>query len=205
MALRGDKLTEHILWAAKDVFLEMGFERASMDEIAERAETSKRTLYAHFENKEKLYLAVVELVRAMFLKKLKTPGDYSSDPAEALVLFCARLQQAMLFKYTIRMCRMAVSVADRFPEGSAGYFEVIFLAPDERLRAYFKETFQLTDEASSEATQKLLGRLIYPTFPRALFGLDPLSEHFPEEQIGPNFNLEPIRKAVADVIKSLGR
>ena len=31
MARRGDSLTEHILWTAKDVFLEMGFERASMD------------------------------------------------------------------------------------------------------------------------------------------------------------------------------
>jgi hypothetical protein len=31
MARRGEKLSEHILWTAKNVFLEMGFERASMD------------------------------------------------------------------------------------------------------------------------------------------------------------------------------
>jgi len=61
MARRGDKLREHILWIAKDVFLEMGFERASMDVVAARAETSKRSLYAHFESKEKLFLAVIDL------------------------------------------------------------------------------------------------------------------------------------------------
>ena len=31
MARRGSELREHILWCAKDVFLEQGFERASMD------------------------------------------------------------------------------------------------------------------------------------------------------------------------------
>ena len=90
MARRGDKLREHILWIAKEVFLEMGFERASMDEVATRAETSKRSLYAHFESKEKLFLAVIGLVRGLFLGRLKMPGDYSDKPAEALAMFCGR-------------------------------------------------------------------------------------------------------------------
>ena len=89
MAMRGDRLREHILWTAKDVFLEMGFERASMDVVASRAETSKRTLYAHFESKERLFLAVIDLVRGLLLGRLKTPGDYSDKPAEALVIFSA--------------------------------------------------------------------------------------------------------------------
>ena len=40
--------------------------------IAERAKTSKRTLYAHFENKQKLYLAVVALIRGLYLDKLQS-------------------------------------------------------------------------------------------------------------------------------------
>jgi AcrR family transcriptional regulator len=87
-ARRGEKLREHILRAAKDVFLEMGFERASMDVLAARVATSKRTLYAHFESKDKLFLAVVDLVRELYLDKLKTPDDYGGDTAEAVVLFC---------------------------------------------------------------------------------------------------------------------
>src|SRR5580658_6100646 len=98
MARRGDKLREHILWTAKEVFLEMGFERASMDEVAARAQTSKRSLYAHFENKQKLFLAFVELVRGLFLSKLKMPGDYSEKPAEALAIFCGRYVEMLLYE-----------------------------------------------------------------------------------------------------------
>ena len=76
MVKRGDALRDHIAHAAKDVFLEMGFERASMDLISARAQTSKRTL--------------IELVRGPFLDRLKMPGDGAGDGAEALVMFCGR-------------------------------------------------------------------------------------------------------------------
>ena len=97
MARRGDKLREHILWIAKEVFLEMGFERASMDLVASRAETSKRSLYAHFESKEKLFLAIIELVRGLFLSALRMPGDYSEKPADALVMFCGRYLEILVY------------------------------------------------------------------------------------------------------------
>lgn len=200
--MRGGALREHILYAAKNVFLEMGFERASMDVIASRAETSKRTLYAHFENKEKLYLAVIELLRELFLRKLKLPGEYSEDPTEALVLFCGRFLEGLLFAWTIRMCRLSIAEAERFPEGAGQYFDVLFTAVQERLSAYLKEAFGLSAPASTEAAQELIGRVIYPRFPRALFGVDTLSERL-EETIGADFDLQPIRKAVAELIESL--
>ncbi len=203
MSRRGNDLREHILYAAKNVFLEMGFERASMDVIAARAQTSKRTLYAHFESKEKLYLAIIELIREMSLSKLKTPSEYSDDPTEALVMFCGRYLEGLLFTWTIRMCRMSIAEAERFPEGAAQYFDVIFSTPHERLSAYLGETFGLSETASSEAAQKLLGRISYPRFPRALFGLDTLSEHLDEYVIQADFDLTPVRKAVTELIESL--
>ncbi len=203
MSRRGYELREHILYAAKNVFLEVGFERASMDVIAARAQTSKRTLYAHFESKENLYIAIIELVRELYLSKLKTPSEYSDDPAEALVLFCGRYLEGLLFAWTIRMCRMSIAEAERFPEGAARYFDVIFSAPHERLSAYLGEMFGLSETASSEAAQQLLGRIIYPRFPRALFGLDILAEQLDEQVIGADFDLKPVRKAVAELIESL--
>ena len=196
-------MREHILYAAKEVFLEMGFERASMDVIASRAETSKRTLYAHFENKENLYLTIIELIREMALSKLKTPSDYSEDPAEALVLFCGRYLEGLLFTWTVRMCRMIASESERFPEGAARYFEVIFTAPQERLSAYLKQTFGMSEEASLEAAQGLLGKIIYPHFPRALFGLDPLSDQMDEQLIKADFDLKPVRRVVVELLESL--
>ncbi len=49
---------EAIIDAAEQVILERGFEAATMDEIAEKAELSKGTLYLYFKNKTALYLAI---------------------------------------------------------------------------------------------------------------------------------------------------
>jgi AcrR family transcriptional regulator len=204
MARRGDTLRQHILYVAKDVFLEMGFERASMDMVAVRAETSKRSLYAHFESKERLFLAVIELVRGLFLSRLKMPGDYSERPAEALVLFCGRYLEILLFARSIRMCRLSIAEAARFPEGSAQYFDVIFSEIHERLSVYLKGVFGLSPKVSAEAAQRLLGQVIHPRFPRALFGMDQLAERFDDDVIAADFDLKPIRKAVRVLIESLG-
>ena len=49
-----------ILGAALEVFLEQGYEGATMEAIAERARISKGTLYARFSTKEPLFRAVLE-------------------------------------------------------------------------------------------------------------------------------------------------
>jgi TetR/AcrR family fatty acid metabolism transcriptional regulator len=54
-----------ILDAALDLFVERGYLNATMDELAARLGTSKRTLYQHFPGKEELAASLV--VRAMRL------------------------------------------------------------------------------------------------------------------------------------------
>jgi AcrR family transcriptional regulator len=203
MARRGDELREHILWIAKDVFLEMGFERASMDVVAARAETSKRSLYAHFESKEKLFLAVIDLVRGLFLSRLKMPGDYSEKPVEALAMFCGRYLEILLYEASIQMCRVSMAETTRFPQGAAQYFDVMFTEVHTRLSAYLRTTFALSARAGAEAAQRLLGQLLYPRFVRALFGMDALAASLDRDASAPDLDLKPIRKAVADVIESL--
>jgi AcrR family transcriptional regulator len=198
MRRRSGELTEHILFTAKDVFLELGFERASMDVIAERAKTSKRTLYAHFESKEKLYLAVVELIRGLYLDKLRPPAEYAEDTSEALVQFCGRFMELLLWTPAIGMCRLAISEAARFPEGSASYYDAIFTAAHQLLASFLSERLKLGTEASDEAASELIGRIVHPRLPRALFGLDKVHEDWPaEDKIGVDIDLTPIRKAVA--------
>jgi AcrR family transcriptional regulator len=203
MARRGEQLTEHILWIAKDVFLEMGFERTSMDVVASRAQTSKRSLYAHFKSKEKLFLAVIELVSGLFLSRLRMPGDYSEKPADALVMFCGRYLETLLYERSVQMVRVSTAEAERFPEQAAQYFDVLFTQVHARLSAYLKTTFGLSARISAEAAHRLLGQVIYPRFPRALFGIDRLAKSVDREAVAPDFDLKPIRKSVADFIESL--
>ena len=203
MARRGDQLREHILFIAKDVFLELGFERTSMDVISSRAETSKRSVYAYFGSKEKLFLAVIELVRGLFLLRLRQPADYSDKPAEALTLFCGRYLEILLYQASVQMVRVSLAEAERFPEQAAQYFDQLFTQVHGRLADYLKTTFKLSAAGSNDTTQRLLGQLLYPRLPRALFGIDPLATNFNREAVIPSIDLRPIRKVVAEVIASL--
>lgn len=60
-----------ILDGAIDVFIDMGYELASMDKIAETAGVSKRTVYNHFGSKESLFQVIVDDFLAQ-RQKLKT-------------------------------------------------------------------------------------------------------------------------------------
>jgi AcrR family transcriptional regulator len=203
MQKRGGALRENILWAAHEVFLEGGYERASMDVVASRAGTTKRTLYAHFAKKEALFLAVFDLLKGIFLGQLRTPEAYSEDPTEALVLFCGRFLEKLLWEGAIRMCRVCASEAARFPDQSANLFYVLFTEVEMRLAAYLRSKFGLSARASAEAAQRLLGQVLHPRFLRALFGADPPLASFSEEGLSRDFDLKPIRKAVKTLVDSL--
>jgi len=49
---------EEIIQAAEKVFFTKGFDKSTMDDIAESAELSKGTLYLYFKSKEDLHMAV---------------------------------------------------------------------------------------------------------------------------------------------------
>lgn len=201
MARRGEALSEHILFAAKEVFLEMGFERASMDAVAARAETSKRTLYAHFENKERLFLAVIDLVCTLFLGRLGNPADHATEPAEALTQFGARYLDTLLYGPSVRMSRMIVAEAERFSEGAAKHFETVFDEPAKRISGYISEKFSVDPQEADRAAEAIVGRVIYPRFVRCLAGLDAPREKF-AETITPQF-AAPVRQAVKSVLEGL--
>lgn len=54
-------LTNHVVLVAREVFFEMGFGSATMDEIAQRARISKETLYTRFKDKATLFEAVMQV------------------------------------------------------------------------------------------------------------------------------------------------
>src|SRR5262245_9820120 len=57
MRVRTEERRQAIMKAAREVFRDQGFERASMDAICERAGGSKATLYSYFPSKEDLFIA----------------------------------------------------------------------------------------------------------------------------------------------------
>lgn len=72
----GIRSSEKILLAARAEFIEKGFEKANMENIAKRAGFNKVMLYYHFNSKEKLLHELIESILAdaekMIIGKLKT-------------------------------------------------------------------------------------------------------------------------------------
>ncbi|GIM46989.1 TetR family transcriptional regulator [Collibacillus ludicampi] len=66
--------SSRIFQAAVDVFSEKGFDKATMDDIATRANVAKGTIYYHFKSKEDLFLFLVqegmELLKEAVQKKI---------------------------------------------------------------------------------------------------------------------------------------
>lgn len=201
MARRGDQLREHILWTAKEVFLELGFERASMDEVASRASTSKRSLYAHYANKEALFAAVIELVRGLFLSRLRTPEDDGAKPVDAVTQFLARYLEAMLYKPSVQLFRITTAEIARFPEAAAHHHEVLFVEVETRLARYLRTSLAISARASVEMAQRLISRVLHPRFPRALFGLEDLVAELDETTLSAKIDVRAIRRLVTEVLE----
>jgi AcrR family transcriptional regulator len=108
-----------IVRAAKEVFMEEGYELASMDRIAERAGTTKRTVYDHFGAKEALFAAVVEQGCAMVIAQLPGPDDLPDDPAEGLRRAAERGVALMSSPGCVRLTRIIAGETERRPQFAA--------------------------------------------------------------------------------------
>ncbi|RTO62041.1 TetR family transcriptional regulator [Enterobacter cloacae] len=94
MANPGSELPEHseesslkekIFQSAIALFAEYGLNGARMEQIAEKAGTTKRMVVYHFKNKENLYLLVLEYVYTRIRASEKALSLADIPPVEALV------------------------------------------------------------------------------------------------------------------------
>lgn len=112
-----------ILDAADQVFLDAGFQAASMSSIAALVGGSKGTLYNYFPSKEELFLACVtrhcdELQAQM--AKLDTEGE---DVRDTLTRLGQRYVEVVSSDDVVQKFRLVVSEADRAPEVARAFYE----------------------------------------------------------------------------------
>ncbi|MBL8740345.1 MAG: TetR/AcrR family transcriptional regulator [Myxococcales bacterium] len=106
-----------VLAAAREVFMESGFERASCDVIAARAGVSKATIYSHFHDKYALFTASfseeADALRAEFLACLGDPGpDVHAD----LCAVGEKLVNISLAAPFVALYRQTYAEGARFPQ-----------------------------------------------------------------------------------------
>jgi AcrR family transcriptional regulator len=106
---------KEILRAAEKVFHQKGFDRATMDDIADMAELSKGTLYLYFNSKENLHMAVAR----------KAIHQLSGLTSEAVA------QGGEVMELLLRMGQVCVRYADSNPDQMKAIMTLEGLEADE--------------------------------------------------------------------------
>jgi TetR/AcrR family transcriptional repressor of mexJK operon len=115
---------EHLLDCALEVFLDRGFDHATVEGIAATAGMAKRTIYARYPDKEAMFRAAVQraidrwAVPVDELRKLDT-----GDLEETLIAVAAARLQTAVSPDGVRLQRILNAEAYRFPDLSRIAYE----------------------------------------------------------------------------------
>ena len=124
---RSERKRQAIIQAAGEVFLRHGYLGATTDEVAARASVSKQTLYKHFADKEHLYAEVILDASAGVLDVLSSATastlQDAQDVRKALRALADSFLSALLQPDYVRLRRLVIAEADRFPEVGTAWFE----------------------------------------------------------------------------------
>lgn len=125
-----------IIEAAVEVFLESGFDRASMTTIAKHSGVSKQTLYSHFGSKENLFReAINEACRQHTPTALIAAQKLA--PRDALLEIGRELCALLFSDDALRLESLCVAGASKHPEVS----NIFWQAGPEWIRATLSEFF----------------------------------------------------------------
>ncbi len=194
-SLPRDERRDRIVRAAKWVMLEKGLDASSMDDVAARAGTTKPTVYAHFKSKDELFSAVVELIKGLFLGKLRSPDVYAAEPVEAVALFCGRFVELVCWRDAVGYQRVTLAAAGRSPAIAGAVYDTLYAEACRSLAAYLR-TRKLTRSPEQHAELLLSATTGGPVI-RHLFGVDEPCADLPDDElIGTRVDMKRIREAV---------
>jgi TetR/AcrR family transcriptional regulator, mexJK operon transcriptional repressor len=163
----------NLLDAATEVFFEMGYEGASTAEIASRAHSSKRELYARFASKEDLFLAVIDYRTAKVADRITVLFQQQQPIRELLLEIARELLRSLLSEEHVALMRLVYTQARQFPKAAQFMTE---RGPDRgiaNLAAHLKKQAQQGTLAIPDpqlAAQHFAGLLIGDLVHRAMLG-----------------------------------
>jgi AcrR family transcriptional regulator len=126
-----------ILDGARKVFMDLGFDGASMNEIARSAGVSKGTLYVYFADKNRLFEAMIE-------EEVLERGQlsFNLDPARDVVTTLREFGQTFI-QWQCRpgggsSTRTVMAIAERMPELGRSFYKNVIEKTNNRLADYLK-------------------------------------------------------------------
>jgi TetR/AcrR family transcriptional repressor of mexJK operon len=102
--------------AATELFLAEGFDRASLDQIAQRAGVSKQTIYNHFADKEALFKAICGELTEKLAVPLRESTRAGTDLRTGLTALGEDALAMMIDSATLDLHRLVIAAAARYPD-----------------------------------------------------------------------------------------
>lgn len=107
---------QQILEAARTIFVRLGYDGASMNDVAASAGVSKATLYVYFASKEALFAALIEeMVMVLPESALQLEHD-AGDLRASLIELGVTLMQALTRPEHIQFHRLVLATVEKFPQ-----------------------------------------------------------------------------------------
>ncbi|WP_158615458.1 TetR/AcrR family transcriptional regulator [Acidipila sp. EB88] len=113
---RTERLTNRLVDAATQLFMEKGFDATSMVEIARAAHASKETFYRYFPTKSDLFRAVILRRAHEFAVEMSALLVSYEAPVEALTAFGKFVLGRILAAEAMGLLRILAMERERFPE-----------------------------------------------------------------------------------------
>jgi TetR/AcrR family transcriptional repressor of mexJK operon len=184
-----DRRHREIREAAIGSFLASGYDGATMEDIAVRAGVSKQTVYKHFNDKKHLFADIVlsttdemDALVGLIAERLTETSDLSKDLQYLAESFLTALMQPRV----LRLRRLVISSADRFPEIATAWYERGFERALEALSKSFRALAdqQLLDVVDpAVAAEHFVGMLFWIPVNKAMFTGD--DDYAASHELGP--------------------
>ncbi len=126
---------KQILDGARRVFLDLGFDGASMGEIARVAGVSKGTLYVYFTDKHRLFEAIVEQENIDYGRESFNFSP-DRDPETTLFEFGCAYMAVICRPHGGSAVRTVMAIAERMPEVGRRFYNNVVAHTIARLAAY---------------------------------------------------------------------
>jgi AcrR family transcriptional regulator len=111
-----------IMDGAHRVFMKLGYDAASMNDVTREAGVSKGTIYVYFQSKEELFSALIQRAKGRFVESIRDLLAHHPDPEEGLRAFGHIFIRQIFESEMIPAMRILLGVVDRMPTLCQNFF-----------------------------------------------------------------------------------
>jgi AcrR family transcriptional regulator len=157
--------TEAILDGAMREFLKHGYAATSMDRVAAAAGVSKATVYSHFQDKERLFAALIQQLAMQKCWTVLNPHDSQALQGEPEIVL-RRLATTVLDSHRIdqeflTFLRVIVGESGRFPELAKTFIRNLHKPVLEALVQYLASRSELKLTDPEAVARVFIGTLVH--------------------------------------------